>query len=374
MIRFVGLAIVGCLIVAACVGSSRTTERTVAIDAMLAGALAEPVGGVVAVVRFPDGETITAEHGFARDGEPIDRDDLFRIGSITKTYIATLVVALEEDGLVSLDTPVAEYLPTLGIDARITVRHLLTHSSGLADYWAAGHLAAERCGGCEFTPQDLVDLIDVGQPQFEPGSHWSYANTGFVILGMLVEVVTRNDLAVELRERVLEPAGVQDSYLSGKEPTRTEPVTGHWRVDEGVPVPYPWSCDELMTRTDAAGSLVASAPQVLTFLDALFAGRIVPEARLAEMLETVPRTPPDGDRDVRFGFGIHHPMEGDWWMHGGGLPGFVLVYFRDPATDASVVVLSNCFRCLAPDGAEFDVIAFGTRLMDLALIESSEGR
>ncbi len=62
-------------------------------------------------------------------------------------------------------------------------------------------------------------------------------------------------------------------------------------------------------------------------------------------------------------------MDGDWWMHGGGIPGIVSVYFRDPATDATVIVLGSCFRCLDPDGAEFDATAFGTRLMELALAE-----
>lgn len=340
---------------------------------MVDGALVEPVGGVVVLVRFPDGQLVPASHGYAEAGRPIDDEDTFRIASITKTYVAALVLSLEEDGLLSVEDPVADHLPDLGFDQRITITQLLTHSSGLADHWGPSHLAAESCSPCSFTPEELVALVDVARPGFEPGSHWSYSNTGYVILGMIVEAVTGNDLAEELRTRVLEPAGVGQSYLIGLEPTVVEPVTGHWLLDGPTPEEYPWSYEDLMTRADAAGSLVATAPDVLRFLDALFDGEIITEDSLTAMLETVPRTPVGGDGFVRFGFGIHHPTEGDWWMHGGGIPGFRSVYFRDPETSATVVVLSNCSGCLSSDGAELDVIQLGTRLMTYALSDP-EGR
>lgn len=210
-------------------------------------------------------------------------------------------------------------------------------------------------------------LIDVADPGFEPGSHWSYSNTGYVILGMIVEAVTGNDLATELRTRILEPAGVTQSYLIGLEPTLVEPVTGHWLIEGTTPVEYPWSYENLMTRADAAGSLVSTAPDLLRFLDALFDGDVITADSLTEMLQTVPRTPDGGGDAVRFGFGIHHPIEGDWWMHGGGIPGFHSVYLRDPESAATVIVLTNCSGCLDVDGSELDVIRLGTRLMDYAL-------
>lgn len=335
----------------------------------MAGALAEPVGGVVALVRFSDGQTVLASHGNADEGRPIVGDDSFRIASLTKTYIATLILSLEDDGVLSVDDPVADHLPDLGIDERITIRHLLTHSSGLADHWGPSLEAMESCAPCSFTPDELVALIDVAHPGFDPGSHWSYSNTSYVILGMLVEAITGNDLADELRRRVLEPAGVSQSYLIGLEPTLVEPVRGYWLIEGTTPVEYPHSYDRLMTRVDAAGSLVATAPDVVRFLDALFGGRIVPDDRVSEMLEAVPRTPDGGGEPVRFGFGIHHPMDGDWWMHGGGIPGFRSAYLRDPTTDATVVVLTNCSGCLDVDGTELDVIGLATELMELALSE-----
>lgn len=99
---------------------------------MVDGALAEPVGGLVALVRLPDGQTVLATHGYAEAGRPIDRDDSFRVASVTKTYVAALVLSLEEDGLLTVDDQVADHLPALGVDERITIRQLLTHSSGLA--------------------------------------------------------------------------------------------------------------------------------------------------------------------------------------------------------------------------------------------------
>ena len=97
---------------------------------------------------------------------------------------------------------------------------------------------------------------------------------------------------------------------------------------------------------------------------------MLPKDRVSEMLEIVPRTPEEGGEPVRFGFGIHHPIEGDWWMHGGGIPGFRSVYLRDPTTDATVVVLSNCSGCLNTDGVELDVIELATGVMEFALSEA----
>lgn len=357
--------------VGACGASDEQRDQRAVVETVVAGALAEPVGGVVALVRFPDGQTVLASDGYAEAGRLIHGGDSFRVASITKTYIAALVLSLEEDGLLSADDAIARHLPDLGIDERITIRHLLTHSSGLADHWAPSQMASENCTPCSFTPDELVALIDVAHPDFDPGSRWSYSNTGYVILGMVVEAVTGNELADELRRRVLGPADVPESYLIGREPTLVEPVRGHWLIEGARPEEYPWSYERLMTRADAAGSLVATAPDVLKFLDALFDGDIIPEVRLREMLATVPRTPEGGGDPVRFGFGIHHPMEGDWWMHGGGIPGFRSVYLRDPTTDATVVVLSNCSGCLDANGDEFDVIDLATRLMTLALPDTA---
>jgi len=330
---------------------------------MVDQAFDEPVGGVVGLVRFPDGETVSTATGFAKEGVLLDTDDYFRLASITKTYIAALVLALVDAGLVELDHAVAGYLPALGIDDRITVRHLLSHSSGLADHWGLSQEPSEACAPCLWKPEELISLIDVSQPAFEPGSHWSYTNTGDAILGLVVEAVTGNDLGTELRHRVLEPAGVEDSFLFGFEPTRVEPVTGHWLGTDRVPKEYPFSYENLMSRAGAAGSLVSNAPDLLTFLDKLFAAQIIPAPMLEEMLDAVPRTPVGEDGFVRFGLGIHHPVEGEWWMHGGGVPGFQSVYFRDPATNATVIVLTNC-SCSNDDRPAFDVIGFGTRLME----------
>jgi D-alanyl-D-alanine carboxypeptidase len=359
-------ALIGCASLSPTRQPTASAGRVAAIESMIDEAFEEPVGGVVATVRFPDGETISTPTGYAKEGVPLHTDDSFRVASITKTYIATLVLSLVDAGLVELDQPIAGYLPALGIDDRITVRHLLSHSSGLPDHWALSQEPAEACAPCLWKPKDLIALIDLRHPTFEPGTHWSYTNTGYVILGLLIEAVTGNQLAAELRHRVLEPAGVENSFLFGFEPTRAEPVTGHWLGTDGVPKAYPFSYENLMSRAGAAGSLVSNAPDLLTFLDKLFAAQTIPSPMLGQMLDAVPRTPVGEDGFVRFGLGIHHPIEGDWWMHGGGVPGFQSVYLRDPETGATVIVLSNC-SCADDDVSGFDVIDFGTQLMGYAL-------
>src|SRR4051794_37873921 len=121
--RFSIVLLIGALI--GCAGLSPTRQpiaspgRVAAVESMVAEAFDEPVGGAVALVRFPDGESTSTATGYAKQGVPLHTDDSFRVASITKTYIAALVLSLVDAGLVELDQPVAGYLPELRIDYRI---------------------------------------------------------------------------------------------------------------------------------------------------------------------------------------------------------------------------------------------------------------
>jgi len=174
-------------------------------------------GAVMISVFDPDGGTVHASIGTDFTDTAPTPDDLFRIGSITKMFTAVTVLSLSEEGLVDLDTPVREYVARVDTDDRVTVRDLLQHSSGLPDY----------VGGVEYlrmlvddptrawAPEEAIALAPTGEPDFEPGSAFAYSNTNYLVLGLLIEEVTGRPYHDVVRERIIHPLSMSDTYLEG---------------------------------------------------------------------------------------------------------------------------------------------------------------
>jgi D-alanyl-D-alanine carboxypeptidase len=160
----------------------------------------------------------------------------FRIGSNTKTFVATVVLQLVAEGRIGLDTPVDDYLPEFGLDRRITVRMLLQHTSGVfnhtGDYdgdgtfvpgivWSGQEWVDDRFR--TYQPEELVRLALSKPARFEPGADWSYANTNYVLARLLIEKVTGRSCAEEMRRLILGPLGLSGTVVSTTEPEVPEP-------------------------------------------------------------------------------------------------------------------------------------------------------
>jgi CubicO group peptidase (beta-lactamase class C family) len=136
---------------------------------------------------------------------PAGPQTVYEIGSITKQFTAEVVLMLVADGKIDLDAPIARYLPNLPAQWQpITVRHLLTHTSGLPDWESLGLLDFHR----EYTPSEFIQLIGNRPLDFSPGAQWSYTNSAFPLLGMIVETVTGESYERVVGERILQPAGM----------------------------------------------------------------------------------------------------------------------------------------------------------------------
>jgi D-alanyl-D-alanine carboxypeptidase len=285
----------------------------------------------------PGAEAVVTDHGRVTEtrsgvgdvttGKPYPHDAVFRVGSITKTFVATVVLQLVAEGKVNLDEPIERHLPGLitgnGNDGRqITVRNLLQHTSGLYSYTddllMTDDLESLRHRGGE--PGELVALALKHSPLFAPGSAWSYSNTNYIVAGMLVEKVTGHSLAGEITRRITRPLGLRDTSLPG-------------RGDERLPAPHPRGYlslgGPLTDFTDfdpsiagAAGALVSTGRDLDVFYTALLGGRLLPAAQLAQMQRTVP-VPDDPGAD--YGLGLFHRTLPDgtrYWGHGGDIFGF----------------------------------------------------
>ncbi|MGW1926248.1 serine hydrolase domain-containing protein, partial [Streptomyces massasporeus] len=195
-------------------------------------------------------------------GAPMDIHSRFRIGSVSKTFATVVLLQLVEEGRLQLDTPVNTYLPGLLPDDRITVRHLLTHRSGLADYTNA--MFEHTVPGFEavrnrvFSYQELVDL-SLSEPRTtQPGVSYQYSNANFVVVGMLIEKLTGRPVADAYERRIFKPLKLtKTSYVHPDTRIKGAHVRGYLHPDEegGALVD---STEQTVSWAQSAGAVISS--------------------------------------------------------------------------------------------------------------------
>jgi D-alanyl-D-alanine carboxypeptidase len=250
--------------------------------------------GALAVVRTPTGVRRAA--GGLAELDPrvsMRANDHFRIASVTKTFVATIVLQLAAEGRLSLDDAVERWLPGLVPGGRaITLRALLNHTSGLYDYTDDPAFVAARIAdpGREWSPRELVAVATSHAPKFPTGTGWWYSNTNYVLLGLVIEAVTGRTLADELRTRIFEPLGLASTSF----PTGTDiaPPFAHAYFVSRPPLQFQaGTLIDISTTVSpsawGAGQIVSSADDVTRFFAALMRGRLLPRRELSEMKTTV---------------------------------------------------------------------------------------
>jgi D-alanyl-D-alanine carboxypeptidase len=289
---------------------------------------ADGAPGALAQVGDRHGSTVlTSGVADLNTGAPIPADSRFRIGSMTKPYVATVVLQLVGEHRVTLDAPVERYLPGVvrghGNDGRrITVRELLQHTSGLPDYLRYLSLPDFIAHpSTHYDPADLLALALAHPPLFAPGTDWSYANTNYLLAGMLIGKVTGHPYGEEIRRRILTPLGLHATYVPGDSATIPGPhPRGYVRPDNGTPIVEMTEFNPSLAA--GSGDMISSGADMSRFFDALLRGRLLRPAELREMMTTRPT----GDSDGRaYGLGLESrslPCGGVYWGHGGDIFGF----------------------------------------------------
>jgi D-alanyl-D-alanine carboxypeptidase len=179
--------------------------------AMVRARRASGASGLAVAVVANDGRAWTDASGLAGPGRPLSQDAPFAIGSVTKTFTAALVLALVDEGRIELDVPVTRYLPNVRMARGVTVRQLLTHTSGIADLYRPlkGHLKQRPQG--RLSSNDV--LSSIGPRWFKPGGGYAYSNTNYFLLGHVIEAVTHRSYAEELALRFTGPMGLEQTRL-----------------------------------------------------------------------------------------------------------------------------------------------------------------
>jgi D-alanyl-D-alanine carboxypeptidase len=262
--------------------------------------------------------------------------DRFRIGSVTKTFTATVVLQLAGEGKLSLDDTVERWLPGLVPGGeRITVRQLLNHTSGLFNYAEDPALFNDliRDRLHERSPRELVAVAVAHPPAFMPGERWAYSNTGYVLLGLIAEAADGRPLATQLKSRIFAPLALRDTSFE----TRPRIAGPHAHGYFGLPRPRDVSVFS-PSGAWAAGAIVSTAADVARFYRALLGGRLLRPEQLRAMTTTVPIVPGAG-----YGLGIARTRTacGTAWVHSGDFPGYLTSAQTSADGRRQAVVLVN---------------------------------
>src|SRR4051794_14671617 len=305
-------------------------------------AAATGFSGVVRVDRGGRVELARA-YGLAHRGWDLANtvDTRFAVASGTKGLTALTVVSLVEEGRLALDTPAREVLgedlPL--VDDRVTVEHLLAHRSGIGDYLDEDTIESATAYVLPVpvqrlaTTEDYLAVLGGHQQVFPPGERFAYNNSGFVVLALIAERVGGAPFADLVRTRVCEPAGLQDTeFLRSDEPTgRT--ALGYLESD-GLRT----NLLHLPVRGSGDGGIYTTAADVSAFWTALYAGRIVPVDRVAELVRPRSDVPAES---MRYGLGFWLHPTGDAVILVGADAGVSFWSVHDEAAGLTATVLSN---------------------------------
>ncbi|WP_030759858.1 serine hydrolase [Streptomyces griseus] len=316
------------------------------VAAALKAAMADGAPGAMARFSGPDGvESRTAGVRDRVSGAPMDIHARFRIGSVSKTFSTVVLLQLVQEGRLELDQPVNRYLPGLLPDDRITVRHLLTHRSGLADYTNA--MFADTVPGFEavrnrvFSYQELVDL-SLSEPRTtEPGVSYRYSNANFVVVGMLIEELTGRPVADAYQQRIFQPLKLRDtSYVHPDTRIRGLHVRGYLHPD-AAGEPLVDSTEQTVSWARSAGAVISSPADLNTFTSALMRGRLLSPAML-EAMTTV--TPTDATNTRFYGLGLRRydlSCGAQVYGHTGTVQGYYTYAFSTRDGRRSLSALAN---------------------------------
>jgi CubicO group peptidase (beta-lactamase class C family) len=290
-------------------------------------------------VLLAQGDEVLYERGFGEANMAWDipnaPDTRFRIGSVTKQFTAALILQFAEDGRLSLDDPITAHLPDYPAAQgdRVTIHHLLTHTAGIPSYTSRPDYLEFSVNF--FEPDSLIAMFADLPLEFEPGSEWSYSNSGYYVLGRIVEAVTGEPFDVVLRERLLEPAGLANTGYDHYRAVIERRATGYDRAGSGYErAPY---LDSSVPY--AAGMMYSTVRDLHQWNRALHAGALFERpATLMQML-----TP--HMNGYGYGIGVGEITVGEVTVsairHGGGINGFSAQLWYLPEDEYSIVVLDN---------------------------------
>jgi len=327
------------------------------------------VPGVSVTIIWPDGRSWIGVSGWAdvKRHVPVVTGTAFSVGSVSKTFLAALILQLADEKRLSLDDPVVRWLPTARVSSGVTIRELLDHTSGLFDFFSNPNIDAAILADKRrvWTPANALGYMRA--PYCAAGTCWHYSNSNYVLLGQVVQQVTGNPVVTELRRRFFDPLRLRRTFVQGAEARRGTVATSYqvlgWGSNirtvsqsDGTPI-SPFT--SVVTAAGSAGAIAASSRDLALWARRLYRGTVLRPDALAAMLD-VSHSLIVGSA-VRYGLGAQEVWLGGRRTvgHKGRLIGAGASMRYLPDSGFSIAVVTNQDR-VGPD-------VFAAALLDIVL-------
>ncbi|MDY0810296.1 serine hydrolase domain-containing protein [Kitasatospora purpeofusca] len=303
-------------------------------------------------------------------GQPARPDGRFRIGSVTKAFVSTVVLQLVGEGRLRLDDPVERHLPgVVPNGGAISVRQLLNHTSGLYDYLEDPRFFYQDDAGLrdyalgdrrwqDYRPEQLVAIGVAHPPYFAPGQGWKYSNTNYILAGLLIDKLTGHSWQSEVTRRIVRPLHLDDTVFPGSETGLRGPhAHAYAKLPEG-----PADITRLNpTVGGAAGNGISTTTDLDRFHAALFGGKLLRPAEQAALTTTVPT----GSGHSAYGLGVAEADLGcgPLWGHDGGLPGWGTLMFGTADGKRQVALSYNPYEGTDQSGLNAAVVTLAVKTL-----------
>lgn len=299
-----------------------------------------------AAIQISDGSTWAHAVGVSSISEDVTTNDAYLIGSVAKTITSACILQLADEGTLNLDDSLHEWLPTMPyIDTTITIRQLLNHTSGLYDVLSHPHHQDSLLADMSriWTPEELIDRF-ISPPLFQPGASWSYCNTNYFLLGMIIREASGNPFYTELRNRFFAPLGLNTFFIPAFE-TVTAPIAHAWLDITGDGVlddahNFYMSYLSLNSTAGAAGGYFSTPTDCTKWMRKYMRGDLLSSSMMGEAKTTIPV----GGNIQQYGLGLMHKTSGflgyEAYGHGGDLVYHASSWYF-PELDQSITVFTN---------------------------------
>lgn len=273
---------------------------------------------------------------------PMQTENVFRIGSISKQFTAVAILQLMEQGKLSLQDDITKFIPDYPTHGhKITIEHLLTHTSGIQSY--TNMIEFAPISRLDKKPEELIQFFKNQPMEFAPGTKWNYNNSGYFLLGYIIEKVSGKTYPEYIEENIFKALGMNNSYYGSDSKVIKNRAAAYGKDNKGFVNAEPLS----MTLPYAAGSLQSTVVDLYKWNQAVQAYKLVKKETLDKAF--TPYVLADGKKtDYGYGWGIDNIQGSTAIQHGGGIPGFLTMGIYLPKEDVFVAVFSNC-DCNSPE-------------------------
>jgi D-alanyl-D-alanine carboxypeptidase len=317
-------------------------DEQLALDHIVATRLGgQMVPGALAGVAVPGRGSWVSAQGIAdlRNAAPIRADDHFRIASVSKTFTATVILQLVDEGKLALDDTLEQHVTGIANGSEITIRQLLQMTAGIYDFSLDEQFAADydRDPTVLVTPEDVIAIVERHEPDFAPGESLSYSDTNYTLLGKIIEQVAGTSFAQALQDYILTPLGLSETSMPNS-PEMPEPFPRGYIATSATDDTLRDVTLSNPLSAGAAGGIVSTLADLLVLAEALGAGTLLTPQTQRERLRFEPV--PGGSR-LPVGYGLGIMDVAGFVGHNGAIYGYSTWVLYDPESQGSLVALAN---------------------------------